>query len=116
MTFWATSVSSALSTFTPMALERVAHAAEVVGLGRHGEVVAVGLKFSPPASITHSSSWSSSMGPFTSMTPLRSNCHETAPGSAIVPPFFAKTCLISALVRLRLSVRVSTMTATPARP
>ena len=50
------------------------------------------------------------------MIPLRSNCHETAPGSAMVPPFLAKTCLISALVRLRLSVSVSTITATPSGP
>ena len=47
------------------------------------------------------------------MIPLRSNCHETAPGSASEPPLRLKMFLISAPVRLRLSVRHSTMTATP---
>ena len=47
------------------------------------------------------------------MTPLRSNCHDTAPGSAMDPPFLEKMERMSAPVRLRLSVRHSTMTATP---
>ncbi len=48
------------------------------------------------------------------MTPLRSNCQLTAPGSAMEPPFLLKRLRISAPVRLRLSVRHSTITATPA--
>ena len=47
------------------------------------------------------------------ITPLRSNCHATAPGSASEPPLRVNTFLISAPVRLRLSVSVSTSTATP---
>ena len=47
------------------------------------------------------------------MTPLRSNCQPTAPGSAMEPPLLVKRLRISAPVRLRLSVRHSTMTATP---
>ena len=46
-------------------------------------------------------------------TPLRSNCHDTAPGSAIDPPLFEKIDRTSAPVRLRLSVSTSTITATP---
>ena len=46
-------------------------------------------------------------------TPLRSNCHDTAPGSASEPPLRLKMFLISAPVRLRLSVSASTITATP---
>ncbi len=49
----------------------------------------------------------------TAMTPLRSNCQLTAPGSAMVPPFLLKRFRISAPVRLRLSDRHSTITATP---
>jgi hypothetical protein len=45
--------------------------------------------------------------------PLRSNCHATEPGSAMDPPLRLKMFLISAVVRLRLSVRHSTNTATP---
>ena len=37
--------------------------------------------------------------------PLRSNCHATAPGSASEPPLRLKMFLISEPVRLRLSVR-----------
>ena len=47
------------------------------------------------------------------MTPLRSNCHATAPGSAIEPPIFEKMVRTSAPVRLRLSVSTSMSTATP---
>jgi hypothetical protein len=47
------------------------------------------------------------------ITPLRSNCHATAPGSAIDPPSFVNTVRTSGPVRLRLSVRHSTITATP---
>ncbi len=47
------------------------------------------------------------------ITPLRSNCHATAPGSAIEPPSFENMVRTSAPVRLRLSVRHSTKTATP---
>ena len=49
----------------------------------------------------------------TLMTPLRSNCQATAPGSAIEPPAFFMTERISAPMRLRLSVRTSMSTATP---
>ena len=45
--------------------------------------------------------------------PLRSNCHDTAPGSANDPPLRLNTFLISEPVRFRLSVRHCTMTATP---
>ncbi len=44
--------------------------------------------------------------------PFRSNCHATAPGSEVEPPFFEKMLRISAPVRLRLSVSTSTITAT----
>ena len=46
-------------------------------------------------------------------TPLRSNCHETAPGSAIEPPLRENSDRISDPVRFRLSVRHSTIIATP---
>ena len=42
------------------------------------------------------------------ITPLRSNCQLTAPGSASEPPLRVKTFLTSEPVRLRLSVSVST--------
>ena len=42
------------------------------------------------------------------MTPLRSNCHATEPGSAIEPPSLEKIVRISGPVRLRLSVSAST--------
>ena len=42
------------------------------------------------------------------ITPLRSNCHATAPGSASDPPLRVNTFLISEPVRLRLSVSTST--------
>jgi hypothetical protein len=48
-----------------------------------------------------------------SIWPLRANCHDTAPGSAVDPPLREKRLRTSAPVRLRLSVRHSTMTATP---
>ena len=56
---------------------------------------------------------SSSVARGIATTPLRSNCQATAPGSAIEPPLRENTARISAPVRLRLSVRHSTMTATP---
>ena len=68
---------------------------------------------SAPASMTTSRTFSSSSDRGTAMTPLRSNCQLTAPGSAMVPPFLLKTLRISAPVRFRLSDRHSTMTATP---
>ena len=49
----------------------------------------------------------------TRITPLRSNCHATAPGSAIEPPCLEKMWRMSAAARLRLSVSTSTNTATP---
>ncbi len=49
----------------------------------------------------------------TRITPLRSNCQATAPGSAMDPPFLEKMARMSEPVRLRLSVRVSMITATP---
>ncbi len=63
--------------------------------------------------MTTSNTRSSSNREGTAITPLRSNCQLTAPGSAMAPPFLLKTFLISAPVRLRLSDRHSTITATP---
>src|SRR5205085_10531321 len=68
---------------------------------------------SAPASATASVSSSSSADLSTSTTPLRSNCHDTAPGSANEPPLRLKMFLISADVRFRLSVSACTITATP---
>ena len=48
--------------------------------------------------------------------PLRSNCQLTEPGSAMLPPFRLKRLRTSEPVRLRLSLNVSTMMATPAGP
>src|SRR5919204_1569506 len=50
------------------------------------------------------------------MTPHRSNIHETAPSAARLPPPFANDERTSPAVRWRLSVRHSTMTATPPGP
>ena len=58
-------------------------------------------------------SWSSLTDFGTMTTPLRSNCQETAPGSDIEPPLREKSDRTSDPVRLRLSVRHSTMSATP---
>src|SRR5579875_3381082 len=69
---------------------------------------------SAPASATSSMSWSSSTLRGSRTWPLRSNCQDTEPGSAIEPPPRVKMVRTSAPVRLRLSVRHSTMTATPA--
>ena len=55
----------------------------------------------------------SATDPSTRMTPRRSNCQATAPGSASDPPLRLKIVLISAPVRLRLSVSTSTSRATP---
>ena len=49
----------------------------------------------------------------TMTTPLRSNCQETAPGSAIEPPLRENNDRTSDPVRFRLSVRHSTIMATP---
>ncbi len=69
---------------------------------------------SAPASSAASIRSSSDAADFSTMiTPLRSNCHTTAPGSAKLPPLRLKTFLISAPVRLRLSVSASTYSATP---
>ena len=59
---------------------------------------------------------SSSLSRPTVTIPLRSNCQLTAPGSAMFPPLRLKTLRISAPVRLRLSLSVSTMMATPSGP
>src|SRR5262245_2276759 len=68
---------------------------------------------SAPASRAVSINSSSSADRGTRMVPLRSNCHATAPGSAIEPPFLEKMLRTSAPARLRLSVSTSTITATP---
>ena len=44
---------------------------------------------------------------------LRLNCQPTAPGSAMLPPSLEKIVRMLAPVRLRLSVSVSTIIATP---
>ncbi len=69
---------------------------------------------SAPASTAISMIWSSSSVRASSMSPFRSNCQATAPGSAIDPPFLEKMFRTSAPVRFRLSDSVSTMMATPA--
>ena len=68
---------------------------------------------SAPASSTIAIRSSSETVRGTVTTPFRSNCHDTAPGSAIEPPLWENAARISAPVRLRLSVRHSTITATP---
>ena len=52
----------------------------------------------------------------TTISPLRSNCQATAPGSAIDPPRLEKMLRRSEPVRFRLSVSTSISTATPAGP
>ena len=71
------------------------------------------VRSSPPASMATSRMRSSSNVRGTAMMPFRSNCQLTAPGSAMEPPFLENRLRISAPVRLRLSERHSTMTATP---
>ena len=65
-------------------------------------------KSSPPASRAASISSSSSTVRSKMTTPLRSNCQATAPGSASDPPLRVNSARTSELVRLRLSVSVST--------
>ena len=48
--------------------------------------------------------------------PRRSNPHATAPGCASWPPCLLKMLRTSAAERFLLSVRTSTMMATPAGP
>ena len=71
---------------------------------------------SAPPSMAISMTLSSSLSRLTVTMPLRSNCQPTAPGSAMLPPLRLKRLRISAPVRLRLSLRVSTMMATPPGP
>ncbi len=73
-------------------------------------------RFSAPPSMAISMTLSSSWSRGTLTMPLRSNCQPTAPGSAMLPPFLLKRLRISEPVRLRLSLSVSTMIATPAGP
>ena len=62
-------------------------------------------------------SWSSlTPAASTSSSPTWSNPNATAPGLARFPPCFSKSLRISAAARFTLSVRQSTMTATPAVP
>ena len=63
---------------------------------------------SAPASRAASINSSSSTDRGTEITPLRRNCHATAPGSASEPPLLLNSERISELVRLRLSVSTST--------
>ena len=71
---------------------------------------------SAPASMAASIT-ASSVGPaFTSRTPKRSKFQATAPAKARLPPPFAKQVRTSPAVRFRLSVRHSTMRATPPGP
>ena len=63
------------------------------------------------ASISSSSSTPDVLS--TMIIPVRWNCQATAPGSAREPPLRVKTFFTSDVVRLRLSVRHSTITATP---
>ena len=65
-------------------------------------------KSSPPASRAAIISSSSSTDRSKITTPLRSNCQATAPGSASDPPLRVNSARTSELVRLRLSVSVST--------
>jgi len=51
-----------------------------------------------------------------STTPTWSNMKETAPVSARLPPDLVKVARTSPAVRLRLSVKTSTMTAAPPGP
>ena len=71
---------------------------------------------SAPPSMAISMTLSSSLSRPTVTIPLRSNCQRPAPGSAMLPPLRLKRLRISAPVRLRLSLSVSTMMATPPGP
>lgn len=53
---------------------------------------------------------------YTRMSPFLWNIHETAPASAMLPPFLPNTWRISLTVRLRLSVLMSSRIATPPGP
>ena len=63
---------------------------------------------SAPASSAANMRSSSSTDDGTRISPLRWNCHATAPGSAMEPPILEKMVRTSGPVRLRLSVRAST--------
>src|ERR1700722_17240927 len=72
---------------------------------------------SPPASSTmfiRSSSLAALLGMM--MSPFLWNIQETAPASAMLPPFLPKQWRISLTVRLRLSVLISSRIATPPGP
>ena len=68
---------------------------------------------SAPCSSTAFITSSSLAARSTRITPLRLNCHATAPGAAIEPPILLKIARTSDAVRLRLSVRISISNATP---
>ena len=72
---------------------------------------------SAPASIAARPTSSGSFLPALAvMTPLRSNIQPTELDSPRFPPNFENRWRIEAEVRLRLSVKASTITATPAGP
>ena len=108
-----TMVSSAAPGSRPASSSAVCTAASSAGALVTVQWSPSSARSSAPASITTSSTRSSSKVRGTVITPLRSNCQLTAPGSAIDPPFLLKTLRTSAPVRLRLSDRHSTITATP---
>ena len=79
------------------------------------QVLSASFRSSAPASSAISSSRSSSgAADFSSwIEPLRENIHAVLPLSPRLPPLRVKACRTSWLVRLRLSVSVSTKSATP---
>jgi hypothetical protein len=82
------------------------------------QVLSESFRSSAPASRAISSSFSSS-GPRSFSTwiePLRANIHAVLPFSPRFPPLRVNACRMSWVVRLRLSVSVSTNTATPPGP
>ena len=90
-----------------------------VGPQRNSNASPLSMMSSAPAS-TAVSIRSSSVTVFapcffgTATTPRRANCHATAPGSAMLPPFFENAVRTSEPERLRLSVDTCTSRATPA--
>src|SRR5881296_3145104 len=98
-------------------LDRFQHGFIDEGLVRTSQFSPSSRRSSAPASSKmpmRSSSFASDFG--TTMSPFLWNIQETAPASAILPPFLPKTWRISLTVRLRLSVLMSMSSATPPGP
>ena len=112
-----TSVSSAEASVRPAASSAPRTAARSPGSVVTCHCEPSSAMSSAPASRAVSIRASSSRpSPSTRITPLRSNCHATLPGVPREPPFFVKMWRTSLAVRLRLSVRISAISAAPAGP